>query len=97
MRPAVKKIPLSKAGLTVVERTLRSSTPRDASNVQGASAPTSTAGVGSAVADLQAEKEEEAAQGLSHMRWEVIPPRWGLGTKAASSLRPSFMLRRSDG
>ena len=39
MRHAVKKIPLSKAGLTAVQRSLRSSTPKGTSKVRGASAP----------------------------------------------------------
>ena len=47
---AVKKIPLSKMGLTVAQRSLRSSTPKGTSKVWGASAPPTTAGVGSASA-----------------------------------------------
>ena len=57
------KIPLSKAGLTMAERSLRSSIPKGASKVWGASAPPVTAGVGSAAAGTQADKE--AIQGLS--------------------------------
>ena len=51
---AMKKIPLSKAGLTVAQRSLRSSTPKGASNVRGVSAPPATAAVRSASAGPQA-------------------------------------------
>ena len=61
-RHAVKKIPLSKVGLTMAQRSLRSSTPKGTSKVRGASAPPATARVGSALASPQAEKE--VAQGL---------------------------------
>jgi len=61
-RRAVKKIPLSKAGLAAAQQSLRSSTQRGTSKVRGASAPPATAEVGSASGDPQAEKE--AAQGL---------------------------------
>ena len=61
-RRTVKKIPLSKAGLTVAECATRSSTPRGASKVRGASAPPDTGEVGLAAAGLQTEKEEEAPQ-----------------------------------
>ena len=62
----MKKIPLLKAGLTAVQQSLRSSTPKGVSKVQGASAPPVTAGVVSDVAGRQAEKE--AAQGLGPSR-----------------------------
>ena len=54
IRRAVKKIPLSKAGLTAAQRSLRSSTPKGASNVRGVSAPPATAAVRSASAGPQA-------------------------------------------
>ena len=47
-RRAMKKIPLSKMGLTAAQRSQRSSTPKGASKVQGPSAPPVTAEVGSA-------------------------------------------------
>ena len=90
-----RKILLSKAGLTVAERSLRSSTPKGASKVRGASAPPVTAGEGSAVAGPQAEKE--AIQGLSQMHEEVTLQHSGLGTKEAAPLKLNFMLRRSGG
>jgi len=74
---AVKKIPLSKAGLTVAQRSLRSSTPNGTSKVRGASAPPATARIGSASAGLQAEKE--VARGLGQLcgeaRHKSHPPR----------------------
>jgi hypothetical protein len=96
-RRTVKKIPLSKAGLTVAECATRSSTPRGAGKVRGASVPPDTGEVGLAAASLQIEKKEEAPQDLSHMRVEETPPRTGLRAKAAAPLRPSFTLRRSGG
>ena len=62
MRRAMKKIPLSKAGLVAAQQSLRSSTRKGTSKVRGASAPPATAGVGSALTGPQAKKE--AAQGL---------------------------------
>ena len=59
---AVKKIPLLKVGLTVVQRSLMCSTSKGTSKVRGASAPPATARVESALASPQAEKE--VAQGL---------------------------------
>ena len=94
-RCITRKIPLSKAGLTVAERSLRSSTPKGGSKVHGASAHPITARVESATAGPQDEKE--AVQGLSQMRGEVAPPRSRFGAKAAVSLRPSFTLRQSGG
>ena len=79
-RRVTRKILLSKAGLTVAERSLRSSTPKGGSKVRGASAHPVTTRVGSAAAGPQAEKE--AIQGLSQMRGEVTPRRSGLGVKA---------------
>jgi hypothetical protein len=46
---AVKKIPMSKAGLTVAQRLLRRSTPMGTSKVRGASTPPATTAVGSAL------------------------------------------------
>jgi hypothetical protein len=57
MRRAVKKIPLSKAGLAAVQLTLRSSTQKGTSKVRGTSVPPATAKVGSASAGPQTEKE----------------------------------------
>ena len=94
-RRVTRKILLSKAGLTVAERSLRSSTPKGGSKVHGASAHPITARVESATAGPQDEKE--AVQGLSQMCGEVTPPRSGLGVKAAVPLRPSFTLRWSGG
>ena len=54
---AVKKIPLSKAGLAAAQQSLRSSTRKRTSKVRGASAPPATAVVGSASAAPQVEKE----------------------------------------
>ena len=62
MRRAMKKIPLSKAGLAAAQQSLRSSTRSGTSKVRGASAFPTAAEVGSASAGPQAEKE--AAQGL---------------------------------
>ena len=62
MRRAMKKIPLSKAGLAAAQQLLRSSTRKGTSKVRGASAPPATARVESALASPQAEKE--VAQGL---------------------------------
>ena len=59
---AVKKIPLSKAGLAAAQLTLRSSTQKGTSKVRGTSAPPATTEVGSASAGPQTEKE--AAQVL---------------------------------
>ena len=59
---AVKKIPLSKAGLAAAQQSLRSSTQRGTSKVRGATAPPATAEVGLVSAGPQAEKE--TAQGL---------------------------------
>jgi hypothetical protein len=50
-RLAIKKIPLSKVGLTAAQRSLMSSTPKGTSKVRGASAPPATTAVGSALAD----------------------------------------------
>ena len=50
MRRAVRKIPLSKAGLMGAQQTLRSSTRMGTSKVRGASAPPATAVMGSASA-----------------------------------------------
>ena len=58
----VKKSLMSKAGLTMVQRSLRSSTLKGTSKVRGASAPPATANVGLVSAGPQAEKE--TAQGL---------------------------------
>ena len=49
-RRAVRKIPISKAGLTAAQRSLRSLTPKGTSKVRGASAPPAAAAVGSASA-----------------------------------------------
>ena len=49
-RRAVKKIPLSKAGLAAAQQSLRSSTRKGTSKVRGASVPPATAEVGSASA-----------------------------------------------
>ena len=94
-RRAMKKIPLSKAGLMEVQQSLRSSTPKGASKVRGASAPPVTVGEESAAAGPEAEKE--AIQGLSQMREEVMPQHSGLGTKEAAPLKLNFTLRRSGG
>ena len=94
-RRATRKIPLSKVGLTVAERSLMNSTPKGASKVRGASALPVTTAVGSATAGPQAEKE--VVQGMCQMRGDVTPPRFGLGAKAAVPLRPSFTLRGSSG
>ena len=59
---AVKKIPLSKAGLAAVQQSLRSLTRSGMSKVREASAPPATAEVGLVSAGPQAEKE--TAQGL---------------------------------
>ena len=61
-------IPLLKAVLTMVQRSLSSSSPKGTSKFRGASAPPATAGVGSASAGPQAEKE--VAQGLGQLREE---------------------------
>ena len=95
MHRTMKKIPLSKAGLMAAQRSLRSSTPKGTSKVRGVSAPPATAGVGSASAGPQAEKE--AAQVLGQLRGEVTPPRTGSGTPPAAPLKLKFPLRRSGG
>ena len=92
---AVKKIPLSKAGLTAPQRSLRSSTPKGTSKVRGASAPPATAGVGSSSASPQAEKE--AAQGQGQLRGEVTPPCPSSGAQPIAPLKLKFALRRSGG
>ena len=70
-RRAMKKVPLSKAGLAAAQRSLRSSTHKGTSKVRGASAPPATAGVGSTSAGPQDEKE--VAQGLGQLRGGVTP------------------------
>ena len=94
-RRAVKKIPLSKAGLAAAQQSLRSSTRKGTSKVRGASAPPTTTVVGSASAGHQAEKE--AAQGLGQLRGEVMPPRTSSGAQPAAPLKLKFALRRSGG
>jgi len=89
----VRKIPLSKAGLMVVQQSLRSSTRKGTSMVRGASAPPATAVVGSASAGPQAEKE--AAQGLGQLHREVTPLRTSSGAQPAAPLKLKFSLRRS--
>ena len=54
---AMKKIPLSKAGLAAAQQSLRTSTRKVTSKVRGASASPATAVVGSASTGPQAEKE----------------------------------------
>ena len=95
MRCTVKKIQLSKAGLAAAQQSLRSSTRKGASKVRGASAPPSTAEVGSASTGPQVEKE--AAQVLGQLRGEETPPRAVSGTPPAAPLRLKFPLRRSGG
>jgi len=56
-RRAVRKIPLSKAGLTVAQQSLRRSTYKETSMVRGASAPPANVVVGSASVGPQAKKE----------------------------------------
>ena len=90
---AMKKIPLSKAGLAAAQQSLRSSTQRGTSKVRGASAPPATTEVGSASGDPQAEKE--AAQGLGQLRGEVMPSRTSSGAQPAAPLKLKFSLRRS--
>jgi hypothetical protein len=92
---AMKKIPLLKAGLMAVQRSLRSSTPKGTSKVRGASAPPVAAIVGSASAGPQAEKE--ATQGLGQLRREVTPLRPSFGAQPAASLKLKFPLCRSGG
>ena len=81
-RRAIKKIPLSKAGLAAAQQLLRSSTRRGTSKVRGASAPPATAEVGLASAGPQAEKE--AAQGLGQLHGEVMPPHAGSRAQPAA-------------
>ena len=95
MRRAMKKTPLSKAGLAAAQQLLRSSTRRGTSKVRGASAPPATAEVGLASAGPQAEKE--AAQGLGQLCREVTPPRTSSGAQPAAPLKLKFTLRRSGG
>ena len=92
---AVKKIPLSKAGLAAAQQSLRSSTRRGTSKVRGASAPPTTSEVGSASAGPQAEKE--AAQGLGQLRGEVMPLRTSSGAQPAAPLKLKLSLCRSGG
>ena len=66
MHCTVKKIPVSKAGLTAAQRALGSSSCKGMSKVWGVSAPPAAAVVGSASAGPQAEKE--VAQGLGQLR-----------------------------
>ena len=94
-RCAVKKIPLSKVGLMVVQQSLRSSTCKGTSKVRGASAPPATAVVGSASAGPKAEKE--AAQGLGQVGGEVTPPNTSSGAQPAAPLKHKFALCRSGG
>ena len=91
----VRKIQLSKAGLAAVQQSLRSSTRKGTSKVQGASASPATAEVGSASAGPQVEKE--AAQVLGQLCGEETPPRAGSGTPPAVPLRLKFPLRHSGG
>ena len=92
---AVKKIPLSKAGLAAAQQSLRSSTRRGTSKVRGASAPPATAEVGLASASPQAEKE--AVQGLGQLRGEVTPPDTSSRAQPAALLKLKFSLRRRGG
>ena len=91
----MRKIPLSKAGLTAAQQSLGSSTRKGTSKVRGASAPPATAVMGSASASPQAEKE--AAQGLGQLHGEVTPPRTSSGAQPAVPLKLKFELRRSGG
>jgi len=92
---AVKKIPLLKAGLTAAQRSLRSSTPKSTSKVRGASAPSATTGVGSALAGPRAEKK--VAQGLGQLHGEATPLRPSSGAQPAAPLKLKFALCRSGG
>jgi hypothetical protein len=92
---AVRKIPLSKAGLMAAQQSLRSSTCKGMSKVQGASAPPATAVMGLASAGPQAEKD--ADQGLGQLRREVMPPRTSSGAQPAVPLKLKFALRWSSG
>ena len=92
---AIKKIPLSKAGLGAVQQTLRSSTRKGASKVQGASAPSATTKVGSASAGPQVKKE--VAQVLGQLHGEVTPPRVSSGVPPAAPLKLKFSIRHSGG
>ena len=92
---AIKKIPLSKAGLGAVQQTLRSSTRKGTSKVWGASAHPATAEVGSASAGPQVEKE--VAQVLGQLHGEVTPPRVSSGVPPAAPLKLKFSIRHSGG
>jgi hypothetical protein len=92
---AVKKIPMSKVGLTAAQRSLRSSTPKGMSKVWGDSAPPATTAVGSASVGPKAEKE--AAQGLGQLHEEVMPTRPNSRAQLAAPLKLKFALRRSGG
>ena len=92
---AVKKILMSKAGLTAAQRSLRSSTPKGTSKFRGASTPPATTVVGSTSASPQAEKE--AAQGLGQLYGEVTPLRTSSGAQPALPLKLKFSRRRSSG
>ena len=93
MHRAVKKIPLSKAGLTAAQQSLKSSTRNGTRKVRGASVPPATAVVWSASAGPQAEKE--VAQGLGQLRGKVTPPRPSSGAQSTVLLKLKFALRRS--
>ena len=88
MRRTVKKIPLSKVGLTAAQRSLRSST---SGSVGTPGYCCSGVGVG------HPQGEKEAAQGLSQLRREVTPPRSGSGARPTTPLKLKFALRRSGG
>ena len=92
-RRAIKKIPLSKAGLAAAQQLLKSSTRRGTSKVRGASAPPATAEVGSASTSPQAEME--AAQGLGQLRGEVTTPCTSFGAQPAALVKLKFPLCRS--
>ena len=94
-RRAIKKIQLSKAGLAAVQQTLRSSTRKGTSKVQGASASPATAEVGSALAGPQTEKE--AAQMLGELHGDVTPLRVGSGALLAVLPKLKFPLCHSGG
>ena len=92
---AMKKIPLSKAGLPAAQRALGSLSRKGMSKVWGVSAPPAAAVVGSASAGPKAEKE--AAQGLGQLRGKVTPPRPSSGAQSTVPLKLKFALRRSGG
>ena len=94
-RRAVRKTPLSKAGLMAAQQSLKTSTHNGTRKVRGASVPPATAVVGLASAGPQAEKE--AAQGLGQLRGEVTPPHTSSGAQPAVPLKLKFALPQSGG